>query len=368
MSIRRLSLLAGVGAPAPVPSELTDALERVEIVAAIGERGSFRLSFRLDPGSTLPAHFLLATGDLVRVVLITEEGADPAVAMDGVMVTHSVSAGSEEPGLVIGGEDLTLLMDLVDGSGRPFPGMTIEARVAVILAGYSSRGMTPRVVPPPFLEVPVPTERVFHQQGTDYAYLQSLAERVGYRFSLDPGPAPGASVAYWGPEPRGDRSKPSLVIRFGRPGKVKALQLCFDAMKRVSPRATILDPRSKALIPIPTPDISAAGPPLGATVPPPQRQRTLRGAAKLTPIQAAGALLAQAARSAEAMTGVGTLDVVRDQRRLRPGEIVEIRGAADPFDGLFAVRRVHDVITPRHHRQRFELVRAGLGAADGGEP
>jgi hypothetical protein len=44
------------------------ALEGVEIVAAIGERGTFRLKFRLDPDSTLPARFLLGTGHLVRTV------------------------------------------------------------------------------------------------------------------------------------------------------------------------------------------------------------------------------------------------------------------------------------------------------------
>jgi len=45
---------------------MTQALEAVEIVASIGERGTFRLKFRLDPGSTLPARFLLKTGDLVK--------------------------------------------------------------------------------------------------------------------------------------------------------------------------------------------------------------------------------------------------------------------------------------------------------------
>jgi hypothetical protein len=366
MSVRRLSLLAGVVTPAPVPPEVLDALERVEIVAAIGERETFRLCFRLDRGSTLPARFLLASGDLVRVVLLMGSGADRSVVMDGVMVTHSVSTGGEDSGLVIDGEDVTLLMDLVDLSGRSFPGLAVEARVQVILAAYAVRGVTPRVVPPPVADVPIPSQRIFHQQGTDYAYLRSLAQRAGYRFTRDPGPAPGASIAYWGPEPRGDRSHPSLVIDFRRPGNVKALRLRFDATGRVAPQAIVLDPASKVMIPVPVPDISALGLPLGAVVPPPQRQRRLHGTAKLTPAQAAGALLAEAARSAEAMTGLGMLDVVRGQRRLRPGDIVDIRGAADPYDGLFAVNRVRDIITARRHRQEFELVRAGLGSASGG--
>jgi hypothetical protein len=361
----RVALLAGVGTLDPVASDVMDALEKIEIAAAIGERGSFRMSFRLDPGSTLPGRFLLQSGDLVRVVVMTDQ-ADQLVAMDGVIVTHSVSAGGNDAGLVLGGEDLTLLMDLIDLGGRSFPGLNVEARVRVILAGYAPRGVTPLVVPPPVPDVAPPSKRIFHQQGTDYAYLRSLARSAGYRFTLDPGPAPGASVAYWGPEPRGDRSHPSLVISFGGPGNVAALRLQFDAMDPVAPQALILDPASKALIPIPAPNISALGPPLGAVVPPPRRLRRLHGTAKLEPAQAAGALLAEAARSAEAMTGLGTLNVVPGQRRLRPGDVVEVRGAADPYDGLFAVSRVRDTITAQDHRQEFQLVRAGLGIAGGG--
>jgi hypothetical protein len=43
MCFRRLSILAGVGTLAPVPADFMEALANVEIVAAIGERGSFRL-------------------------------------------------------------------------------------------------------------------------------------------------------------------------------------------------------------------------------------------------------------------------------------------------------------------------------------
>jgi hypothetical protein len=85
-----------------------EALEGVEIVAAIGERGTFRLKFRLDPGSTLPARFLRGTGDLVRTVLIVAVDNQPAVAMDGVIVEHTVSTSGEDRFLVIAGEDLTL--------------------------------------------------------------------------------------------------------------------------------------------------------------------------------------------------------------------------------------------------------------------
>src|SRR3989442_8747975 len=103
--------------------------------------------------------------------------------------------------------------------------------------------------------------------------MRSVAACAGYRFTLDPGPGPGVSIAYWGPEPRGDRSRPSLVVDMGRLSDVEALQLSFDAMRRVQPEALILEPRSKAVIPIPVPDIGSLGPPLGAVVPPAHRHR-----------------------------------------------------------------------------------------------
>jgi hypothetical protein len=364
VSLPGLSLLAGVGTLEPVPPAVSGALERVEIVTAIGERGVFRLTFRLGPGSRLPARFLLESGDLVRIVLITTVGADLSVAMDGIMVEHTVSTRGEgpTPALVIAGEDLTLLMDLVEVDGRAFSGMPVAARVQTILAAYSPLGVIPLVVPPPLTDVPNPAERVFHQHGTDFAYVRSQAARVGYRFTLEPGPSPGTSVAYWGPEPRRDRPRSPLVIDFGQPADVETLRLRFDTVQRVNPEALILDPTSRTVIPIPVPDIGALEPPLGAVVPPAQRVRRLHWTAKLTPLQAASALLAEAARSAEAMTGLGMLDVGRRGRRLRAGGIVEVRAASAPFDGLFAVSRVRDTITAQSHRQEFELVRAGLGA------
>jgi hypothetical protein len=105
--------------------------------------------------------------------------------------------------LVIGGQDLTLKMDFVE-QVRPFSAMPIDTRIQVILGGYGALGIVPSVVPPPIVETPIPTERIPNQVGTDYTYIRSLAAMVGHRFTLDPGPAPGSSVAYWGPEPRGD--------------------------------------------------------------------------------------------------------------------------------------------------------------------
>src|SRR5262245_47617879 len=106
MSIRNLSVLAGAGLPIVIPPDVNKALEAVEIVSAIGERGSFRLFFRLDRDMRLPGRFLTDSGDLLRVVLLVGRGKAASVAMDGVIVDHRVSGAgrNQKPMLVLGGE------------------------------------------------------------------------------------------------------------------------------------------------------------------------------------------------------------------------------------------------------------------------
>jgi hypothetical protein len=362
VSIRKLSLLVGAPVPVPVPPDVSDALERVEIETAIGERGTFRLTFDLDGRPRLPERFLLNTSDLLRVVLVLNEAGVSSVVMDGVMVAHTLTmASNSKPSLVITGEDLTLLMDQVEVV-RSFAGMPLEVRVTVLLSAYGILGVVPAVIPPPIADTPVPAERIPNQNTTDYAYIRALADSVGFRFTLDPGPTPASSLAYWGPEPRADRSRPGLVIDVARTSGIDALQLSFDANHRVAPQALVLDPITKSVISVPAPDITTLVRPLGDVVPPAHRLRRLRDTATMTPLAAAGALLAVGARSAEAMSGRGSLDVDQTRVSLRAGAIVDVRGVARPFDGLFEVSRVHHTLTPRTHTQTFELLRAGIGA------
>jgi hypothetical protein len=156
MSVRNLSILTGVGSPVPVPPAVMDALAAVEIVTAIGERGSFRLFFRLDRRMQLPTRFRFDSGDLPRVVLVFGTGGAASVAMDGVVVEQTVSAATRDAGpmLVVGGEDLTRLMDLNGTITRTFPGLPANVRVQTLLAAYAVFGVTPVVIPPPVGDVP----------------------------------------------------------------------------------------------------------------------------------------------------------------------------------------------------------------------
>ena len=70
--------------------------------------------------------------------------------------------------------------------------------------------------------------------------------------------------------------------------------------------------------------------------------------------------LAKAAEYAEAVTGEGTLDVVRYGRVLRARQLVGVRGVGPAFDGLHYVTRVTHMIKRGSYTQSFGLSRNGL--------
>ena len=149
--------------------------------------------------------FLLSGGasiTILRVVIVVIVSGTPHVLMDGVVTNQQIQPGSDAGSstLSITGEDLTVLMDKIDFSGFPFPATPAEGRVALLLLKYAFLGLIPLIIPSVLIDVPIPTTRIPAQQGTDLAYIKELADNVGYVFYLDPGPAPGTNVAYWGPQ------------------------------------------------------------------------------------------------------------------------------------------------------------------------
>src|SRR5262249_57493524 len=97
------------------------------------------------------------------------------------------------------------------------------------VAEYAAFGVIPMVIPCIIEDVPIPIEAIPRQQGTDYEYLRMLAQDVGYVFHLEPGPAPGMSKAYWGPEIRVGVPQPALNLDLDLPQRnVESLSFTFD--------------------------------------------------------------------------------------------------------------------------------------------
>ncbi len=360
-----LTLMIGPAVPVPVPKEVLDALTSVQVITSTDRSSGFELVFTLSNNSPLQTLFLLSGGSpipLVRVVIVVTVNGTPEVLMDGVMTNHQVSPGttSGKSRLTVRGVDLTAVMDYIPFDGVPYPAMPPEARVLIMLAKYAVLGVVPMVIPSIMLDVPIPIDRIPRQQGTDLQYIMKLADDVGYVFYLNPGPVPGMSVAYWGPEIKVGQPQPALNINMDAYTNVESMDFSFDTEHKKLPVLFIQEPNTKTPIPIPVPDITPLNPPLGLIPPIPKGIEPIRESAKLSPIQAVLIGLAKAAKTADAVTGTGTLDVTRYGRVLKARQLVGVRGASMAFDGLYYVKSVTHNIKRGEYKQSFTVARNGL--------
>lgn len=360
-----LTLLVGPGVPLPVPQVVLDALTSVQVKSAAGERSGFQLGFTLSNNSPLQTLFLLAGGGaipLLRVIIIATVNGMPNVLMDGVAQNSQIAPGGDtrHSTLTVTGQDLSAVMDLIDFSGIPYPALPPEARVALIVAKYAFLGIVPLVIPSVLIDVPIPTERIPRHQGTDYAYVTSLADEVGYVFYVEPGPVPGMSKAYWGPDIKVGVPQPALNINLDAATNVESLSFSFDADSKKLPILFVQNPQTKVPIPIPIPDITPLNPPLGAIPPIPKQVEYIDETAKYSPVRAALIGLAKAAKSADAVTATGSLDVTRYGQILNARQLVGVRGAGLAFDGLYYCKSVTHTLKRGEFKTSFTLTRNGL--------
>ena len=360
-----LTLMIGPVVPLPVPKEVLDALTSVSVTINSDSTSGFQLEFTLSNNSPLQTLFLLSSGapiPLVRVVIIVTVNGNTEVLMDGVMTNHEIRPGADASHSVLSviGEDLTKVMDYIDFSGFPFPGMPPEARVGLILLKYSWLGIIPLVIPSVLIDIPIPTDRVPEQQGKDLQYIRSLAEEVGYVFYIVPGPEPGMSVAYWGPEIKVGAPQKALNINMDAATNIENVSCSFKSQGRVMPIIYIQNQQTHVPIPIPIPDISPLNPPLGIVEPIPLNFEPIPETAKYSPIRAAIIGLTKAARTAEAVTATGSLNVVRYGAILKARRLVGLRGVGPAFDGLYYVKNVKSSIKRGEFKQDFTLTRNGL--------
>lgn len=360
-----LTLLIGPAVPAPAPQAVMDAVTSVQVTSSKDTSG-FQLVFAVSKTSTLMTTLLPAgyfDPITTRVIVIVTVGGMPQVLMDGV-VTRQELAPSSEPGqstLTITGEDLSALMDLIDLTGLPYPAMTEVARIYLMLAKYAVFGIVPAAIPPIPPDIPIPTDEIPTQRGTDRAYIRQLAGEAGYVFYVEPGPLPGQSVAYFGPDVRIPVPQPALNINMDAETNVESLSFSFDGLQKKIVLYSIMDPVThKIVIPIPVPNLSIVRPPLGLKIPIPFRFEQREGAAKNNPAKAAQEILGILFNASDAITASGALDVLRYGRVLRSRMLVGVRGAGIAYDGLYYVNSVTHNIKRGEYKQSFQLSRDGL--------
>lgn len=360
-----LSLMIGPVVPAPVPREVVDALQTVTVRRSTDEPSGFQLVFEFSSQSPLNTILLLLgqVGPFIRVVLTVVVNGTPQVLMDGVVGHTQVSPDlTGRSTLTVTGSDLTAVMGLVPTTGLPYPAMPREARVAFIVAKYAVYGMIPLVVPSLFLDVPIPVNNIPTHQGTDLEYLKQMADQVGYVFYVDPGPAPLTNIAYWGPQIKVGPPQPALNVNMDVHTNVESINFQFDGASKVTPVVFIQNELTRVPIPVPIPDVGPLNPPLGVIPPFPARFEEMPETAKLNAVQAVMLGLARAAKTSDAVTATGSLDVLRYGHVLKARSLVGVRGAGDAFDGLYYVKSVTHNLERGAYKQDFTLTRNGLGS------
>jgi hypothetical protein len=356
----RLVLLTGTTVPLPASAEVMRALKRVEVTSDADQGDGFQITFSLAKGALMDYTLLQsgAVAPFTRVVIAVAFGVVPEVLIDGV-VTHHQLAPSNEPGqstLTVTGRDVSLMLDLEE-KNEPYPNQPDWLVVGQRLAAYAQYGIVP--APTPTADVPIELERITRQHETDLRFIQRLAERNGYVFYIEPVTL-GVNTAYWGPENRLGLPQRALSVDLGPATNVKALNFATDALAPVETEGVLVEPITKAAIPIP-PLPPLRVPPLARTPLPARRKVLMREAANRSPAQAAATAVSTSTRAPDPVTATGEVDNVRYAGILRARRLVGVRGAGLSYDGFYYVRRVTHTLGPGHYRQSFTLSREGTG-------
>lgn len=359
-----LTLLIGpLMAPVPAPPPVLEAVQSIQVNAQ-RDRTGFQVTLTL--GKLSPLQVMLAAGLLdpmiTRVVIIATLRGLPTVICDGVVTQHAITP-SNEPGqstLTLTGEDLSVLMDVIEIK-LPYPALPDAAKLMAILGKYAMFGITPIVVPPPVITVKSPTTGIDAQTGTDLSYIKGIASRCGYVFYVDPGPAPLTSIAYFGPDVRLPVPQPALSVNSDWATNVESLNFTLNGLSKQVVVMTILDPIThKIPIPVPVPNISIFKPPLGARLTPPAKIKFPDDLANLAPDEAAKRAFGLMAQGADAVSGTGSLNVMRYGQILRARMLVGVRGAGLTYDGMYYVESVTHNIKRGEYKQNFTLSRDGV--------
>lgn len=360
-----LTLMIGPGFPVPAPKSVIDAVTSVQVTSGKDKSG-FQITFGVSKKSPLLTTMLPAgyfDPMITRVIIIVTLGGFPNVLMDGIVTQQELSP-SNDPGqstLTITGEDLSVLMDIVEMPFMRYPAMPSIAQIYTILAKYLAFGIVPLAIPPFLTDVPIPTEKIDTQTGTDLSYLRQKANNHGYVFYVEPGPLPGQSIAYWGPDIRIPVPQPALNVNMDAETNVESLSVTVDGLVKKIVVVTVFDPGTgKIPIVIPVPNFNLFKPPLGARPLVPSKVEFPDYLAKENPVSVVNRILGILARSSDSISVNGTLDVTRYGHVLRSRMIVGLRGAGMAYDGLYYVNSVTHNIKRGEYKESFQLSRDGL--------
>ncbi|MCG8421425.1 MAG: hypothetical protein MJE77_26195 [Proteobacteria bacterium] len=361
----RVAVWAGKFVPGPVPMSVIESLEDIEVVDKDHGRSGFQISFRAERRGILgvldyPQLALRTLSPGNRIIIAAWLGVKPAVVMDGI-ITH-LDLDPVNKRVTLTGEDLAVVMDR-DEQLVHHTGLTPSWIVLKILAAYARYGIIAKIIPPRVNKVPGPHDGCPTQHATDLVYLERLAETCGYIFYLEPGPAPGAATAYWGPPQRTALPQPALKADLGGQSNLTSIAFRTDAMATTGVTGSVKDPQTHMTIPVKT--IRSTRVPMSKGELLGTLSRTIRLGGVEGESWSAAMARAQAhtdRSTDDVVTAQGELDTVRYGAVLRARGTVGIQGAGYRHDGNYYIKRVTHKIKRGSYTQSFTLTRGGSGS------
>lgn len=351
------TLLIGM---APPPSELVDSIQEIQIESSTEEASVFRI--RIAIAQTAIGDWSTLVLDLFRPLVPISIRVQTGLGIPEAIINGYVSAQdvsySDEPGgstLEVSGMDATLLMNLQE-KVMAWPNLPDSAIAAAIFGQYA---VIPQIQPtPPVLVEP---EGTTTQRGTDIRFLRRLAKRNGFDCYVQPEELSGLDIGHFEPPSLVGLPQAVLNVNMGEDTNVVGFAVHYDMVQPTTAVASGLDIATKS----PQPALAPASlqVPLGLegslmrVIPPPIIRPADTGQMRSPELQtAAQAMVDRSTWSVKAEGQVGP-----DVAILRPGKIVNIRGAGRLFNGSYYVTRVSHTITRESYQQKFEAKRNAVG-------
>jgi hypothetical protein len=363
-----MQLLIGPDVVNPAPADIVQAIKSVEVTNTDAGRDGFQITFSIGRDSNNPLEYSIFSRMLVkpftRVVVRVALGVKRKILIDGFITNHQFTP-SDAPGestLTVTGEDYSILMDM-----HEIPEKHIGQPDYIIANKLIARwGLIPMVVPPPQIDVPVPTDDDPVQIGTDLAYLKQMAGKYNFIFYVEPTDIVGVNRAYWGPSVVMEAPQKALTTNMGPSTNILSINFQNNALEPTMVFGTVEDKHLPHLIipvivPLPLPPYLAKYPEHIANLPH-VRNKIYRSDGSHSAIRAYIEATGEVGASRNAITGSGEIDALRYGEILRARKLVSVRGAGLDYDGLYYVKSVSHKIERGSYKQSFSLAREGTGS------
>lgn len=345
----------------PADAELLDAVQEVEVDMTVDAASSFRLRIGItqDENGGWPLLDEDPFPPLAAVGIRIQVGSSlPEAVLNGYVAAQNV-VYADEPGastLEVSGMDATLLMNLEE-KVRQWPAMSDSAIAAAIWAEYEVTPMGGTTSP--VLSDP---EGTTIQRGTDIRFLRRLAQRNGFECYVQPEGLTGLDIGYFQAPALEGSPQAVLTVATGEETNVSGFTVRYEMTRPTSAKVLSLDARTKQQQSAEV--SSAAARALGRTATLGRLSPTPLVQAAETALVASADLrtLAQAIVDRSSFVVVAEGEVGAGTGILRPGGLVNIRGAGELYDGSYYLTRVRHRLTRTIYTQRIQAWRNAVEA------